>query len=73
MKRKELNAMPPFLKFFVLLALILLASHANAFTNLSSVAGTQVWINRVIQLEEPMSKPTKNQLANQFANQPLIK
>jgi hypothetical protein len=43
----------------VLLVLFLLASHANAFTSLSSVAGTQVWINHVIQLDEPMSKPTK--------------
>jgi hypothetical protein len=49
MKRKELNAMPALLKVLVLLALFLLASHANAFTSLSSVAGTQVWINHVIQ------------------------
>jgi hypothetical protein len=46
-------------KFLVLLALFLSGSHANAFTSLSSVAGTQVWINHVIQLDEPMSKPTK--------------
>jgi hypothetical protein len=46
-------------KFLVLLALFLLGSHANAFTSLSSVAGTQVWINHVIRLDEPMSKPMK--------------
>jgi hypothetical protein len=46
-------------KFLVLLALFLMASHANAFTSLSSIAGTQVRINHVIQLDEPMIKPTK--------------
>jgi hypothetical protein len=46
-------------KFLVLLALFLLASHANAFTSLSSAARTQVRINHVIQLDEPMSKPKK--------------
>ncbi len=46
-------------KFLVLLALFLLASHANAFTSLSSVAGTQVQIKHVIRLDKPMSKPTK--------------
>jgi hypothetical protein len=46
-------------KFLVFLALFLLASHANAFTSLSLVAGTQVRINHVIRLDEPVSKPTK--------------
>jgi hypothetical protein len=46
-------------KFLVFLAIFLLASHANAFTCLSLIAGTQVWINHVIQFDEPMSKPTK--------------
>ncbi len=46
-------------KFLGLLALFLLASHANAFTSLSSVAGTQVWINHVIRSDEPMRRPTK--------------
>jgi hypothetical protein len=42
-------------KFLVLLALFLLASHANAFTSLSLVAGNQVWVNHLIQLQQPMS------------------
>jgi hypothetical protein len=46
-------------KFLVLLAIFLLASYANAFVSLGSAAGTQIWINHVIQLEEPMSNQTK--------------
>ncbi len=46
-------------KLLVLIAIFLLASNANAFTSLSSVAGTQVRINHRVQLEEPMNKPTK--------------
>jgi hypothetical protein len=46
-------------KFLVLLANFLLASYANAFVSLGLAAGTQIWINHVIQLKEPMSKPTK--------------
>jgi hypothetical protein len=46
-------------KFLVLFAIFLLASYANAFVSLGSAAGTQIWINHVIQLEEPMSKPMK--------------
>jgi hypothetical protein len=42
MKRKRMNTMPALLKFLVLLALVLLGSHANAFTSLSSVAGNQL-------------------------------
>jgi hypothetical protein len=38
---------------------LFLASYANAFVSLGSAAGPQIWINHVIQLEEPMSKPTK--------------
>jgi hypothetical protein len=45
-------------KFLVLLALFFLASHANAFTSLSSVAGNQVWVNHLIQLQQPMRDPT---------------
>ena len=45
-------------KFLVLLALVLLASHANAFTSLSSVAGHQVRINHLTQLQQPISDPT---------------
>jgi hypothetical protein len=64
-------------KFLVLLALFLLASHANAFTSLSSVAGDQVWVIYLIQLQqpisnltnepsrEPFSKPTNDQTTNE--------
>ena len=45
-------------KFLVLLALFLLASHAKAFTSLSSVAGDQVRVNHLIRLQQPLSKPT---------------
>jgi hypothetical protein len=44
---KGLNAMPDLSKFLVLLALVLLASHANEFTSLSSVAGDQVQVNHL--------------------------
>ncbi len=49
--------MPALSKFMVLLALVLSASHANAFTSLSWVAGNQVWINHLTQLQQPMSDP----------------
>jgi hypothetical protein len=45
-------------KFLVLLALFLSASRKNAFTSLSSLAGNQVWVNYLIQLQQPMSDPT---------------
>jgi hypothetical protein len=48
LKRKELNAMTALSKFLVLLALFLLASHANAFPSLSLVAGNQVQVNHLI-------------------------
>jgi hypothetical protein len=41
-----------------LLALFLSASHTNAFTSLSSVAGNQVQVNHLTQLQQPMSDPT---------------
>jgi hypothetical protein len=41
-------------KFLVLLALFLLASHANA---LSLAAGNQVRVIHLIQLQQPMSNP----------------
>jgi hypothetical protein len=44
-------------KFMVLLALFLSATHANAFTSLSLVAGNQVRVNYLIQLQQPMSDP----------------
>jgi hypothetical protein len=34
-----------------------LASHANAFTSLSLVAGNQVRVNHLIRLQQPMSYP----------------
>jgi hypothetical protein len=45
-------------KFLVLLALFLLASHANTFTSLSLVSRNQFWVNHFIQLQQPMSNPT---------------
>ncbi len=54
---KGLNAMPALSKFLVLLALILLTSHSNAFTSLSSVAGNEVWVNHLTQLQQLMSNP----------------
>jgi hypothetical protein len=71
MKRKRMNAMPALLKFLVLLALVLSASHANTFTSLSLVAGDQVRVNHLTRLQqsmsdsmnepsrEPIHKPTK--------------
>jgi hypothetical protein len=50
--------MPAFLKFLVLLAIFLSASHSNAFTSLSSVAGNQVWVNHLTRLQQPMRGPT---------------
>jgi hypothetical protein len=55
---KGLNAMPALLKFLVLLALVLLASHANTFASLSLVAGNQVWVNHLTRLQQSMSDPT---------------
>jgi hypothetical protein len=58
MKSIELQtAMTALFKFLVLLALFLLASHANAFTSLSSVAKYQVWVIHLIQLQQPTSNP----------------
>ena len=50
--------MPALSKFLVLLALFLSASHSNAFTSLSSVAGNQVRVNHLTRLQQPMSNPT---------------
>jgi hypothetical protein len=44
-------------KFLVLLAIFLLANLGDAFINLSSAAGNLVWINHLIQLQQPMSDP----------------
>jgi hypothetical protein len=53
-----MNAMPALLKFLVLIAIFLSASHANAFTSLSPVAGNQVQVKQWFQFVEPISKPT---------------
>ncbi len=50
--------MVAFAKLWVLVAIFLLASNANAFTSLSPVAGNQVHENHFIQFEEPMKDPT---------------
>jgi hypothetical protein len=55
MKRKRLNAMPALLKFLVLLAIFLSASHSKVFTSLSLVAGDQVRVNHLTRLHQPMS------------------
>jgi hypothetical protein len=55
-------------KFLVLLAIFLSASHANAFTSLSLVAGNQVWVNYLIQLQQPMSN-----LTNEPSREPICK
>jgi hypothetical protein len=68
MKRKRLNATPALLKFLVLLALFLSASNSNAFTILSSVAGNQVRVNHLTQLQQPMSNPT-----NEPSHEPICK
>jgi len=50
--------MPALLKFLVLLAIFLSASHSNAFVSLSSAAGNQVQVNHLTRLQQPMSNPT---------------
>jgi hypothetical protein len=57
-------------KFLVLLALFLSVSYASAFTSLSLVAGNQVWVNYLNQLQQPMSDQKMNQVMNQLTNQP---
>jgi hypothetical protein len=57
LKAKDLNTMRALWKFLVLLALFLLASKANAFTNLNSLAGNQVQVNHLIQFQQPISDP----------------
>jgi hypothetical protein len=53
----------------VLLALFLLASHANALTSFSLVAGDQVRVIHLIQLQQPMSNP-KNEPSSKPVGQP---
>jgi hypothetical protein len=70
--------------FLVLLVLFLLASHANAFTSHKSVAGNQVWVNHLTQLQQPMNdatnkpsrkpicKPINDQINDQTTNQTML-
>jgi hypothetical protein len=51
--------MTAFTKLLGLIAILLLASHANAFTSMSPVAGNQVQEKHWFQFEEPMNNPTK--------------
>ena len=67
-----MNSMPALLKFLVLLALVLSASHANAFTSLSSVAGNQVRVNHLTQLQQPMSNP-KNEPSREPIREPTTR
>jgi len=58
---KGMNAMLALLKFLVLLAIFLLASHLHAFVRLSSVAGNQVRVNHLTGLQQSMNDPTNEQ------------
>jgi hypothetical protein len=46
-------------KLLGLIAILLLASYANAFTSMSPVAGNQIQEKHWFQCEEPMNDPTK--------------
>jgi hypothetical protein len=50
--------MTAFTKLLGLIAFLFLASHANAFTSMSPVAGNQVQEKHWFQFEEPMNDPT---------------
>jgi len=69
MNRKGLNAMLALLKFLVPLAIFLSASHSNAFTSLSLVAGNQVWVNHLTRLQQQMSNP-KNEPSREPIREP---
>jgi hypothetical protein len=70
LKTKRIEAIPALSKFLVLLAIFLLARHANAFTYLSPIARNQVWGNHFIQFEEPMSDPT-NEPSREPPSEPI--
>jgi hypothetical protein len=63
-----MNAMPALSKYLVLLALFFLASHANSLTSLSLVAGNQVRVIHLIQLQQPMRN-----LMNEPSHEPICK
>jgi hypothetical protein len=46
------------MQWLVLIAIFLLASHANAFTSMSPVARNQIQEKNWFQFEEPMNDPT---------------
>ena len=52
-----MNAILALSNFLILLAIFLSASYAHAFTSLSPV-GNQVWVNHLIQFQQPMKDPT---------------
>jgi hypothetical protein len=58
-----LNAMLALLKLLVLLASFFLASHSDAFTSLSLIAGNHVRVNLLTRLQQPISNPM-NQVVN---------
>ncbi len=62
--------MPALSKFLVLLAIFLLARHANAFTCLSPIARNQVPGNHFIQFEESISKQ-KNEPSYESNSKPI--
>jgi hypothetical protein len=53
-----MKAMTALSKLLVLIAIFLSASHANAFTSMSPVAGDQVQEKHWFQFEKPMNNPT---------------
>ena len=56
-------------KLLVLIAIFLSASHANAFTSMSPVAGNQVQEKHRFQFEEPVYNPT-NELSCEPTREP---
>ncbi len=57
-------------KLLVLIAIFLSASHANAFTSMSSVAGIKVRKSIGFNLKNQLMIQQMNQVANKLANQP---
>jgi hypothetical protein len=70
LKIKRIEAMPVLSKFLVLLAIFLLARHANAFTFLSPIARNQVRGNHFIQFEESISQQ-KNEPSHEPTSEPI--
>ena len=64
--------MPALLKFLVLLAIFLSASHANAFRSLSSAAGNQVQVNHLTWLQQPMSNEPSREPKCEPTNDPMV-